>query len=68
MHISIIDDERILTSKIQKKLESEGHRVSAFSRYQDFMREGDARAELYLVDISLMDGSGFDIIRWLRTT
>jgi DNA-binding response OmpR family regulator len=30
------------------------------------MRYGDAKSQLYIIDISLGDGSGFDIIRWLR--
>lgn len=30
------------------------------------MKNWDATSQLYIVDISLWDGSGFDIIRWLR--
>ncbi len=66
MHISIIDDERILGSKIKKKLENEWYAVSAFYSYHDFMMNGDANSQLYIVDISLWDGSWFDIIKWLR--
>jgi len=68
MHISIIDDEKILGSKIKKKLEHEGYIVSAFTGYQDFMSHGDGLSDLYLIDISLGDGSGFDIIQWLRNS
>ena len=67
MHISIIDDEKILSSKIRKKLESEWYAVSDFYSYSDFMKHGDSYSHLYIIDISLWDGSGFDIIRWLRT-
>lgn len=66
MHITIIDDERILGSKIKKKLESEWYAVSNFYSYQGFMKNGDGNSHLYIVDISLGDGSGFDIIDWLR--
>lgn len=66
MHISIIDDEKILGWKIQKKLENEGYAVSVFHSYTDFMMNGDSKSQLYIVDISLGDGSGFDIITWLR--
>lgn len=66
MHISIIDDERILGSKIKKKLENEGYAVSTFYSYSDFMTNGDADSQLYIIDISLWDGSWFDIIKWLR--
>jgi len=66
MHISIIDDEKLLTHKISKKLEGSGYATSSFYGYEDFMRHGDIRSQLYIVDISLRDGSGFDIIKWLR--
>jgi len=66
MHISIIDDEKILANKILKKLQGSGYAASAFHGYRDFMSHGDASSGLYIVDISLSDGTGFDIIRWLR--
>ncbi len=66
MHISIIDNERILVQRIRKKLEFEWYAVSTFLGYKDFFQNGDARSHLYLIDISLGDGSGFDIIQWLR--
>ncbi len=67
MHISIIDDERILGLKIKKKLENEWYAVTIFGSYSDFMAHGSVRSQLYIVDISLGDGSGFDIIIWLRS-
>ena len=67
MHITIVDDEKVLGSKIKKKLENEWYAVSAFYGYNEFMAQGDANSQLYIVDISLWDGSGFDIISWLRT-
>lgn len=68
MYISIIDDEQVLCKKVQKKLEREGYNVQAFFGYNDFMQNGDDMAHLYIIDISLGDGSGFDIIKWIRTT
>lgn len=68
MHISIIDDEKILSEKIAKKVRNYGFSASAFFWYEDFMKHGDAKSQLYIVDISLRDGSGFDIVNWLRDT
>ena len=66
MHISIIDDEKLLVNRVLKKLKSHGYAASAFYGYEDFMLNGDAHSQLYIIDLSLGDGSGFDIIRWLR--
>lgn len=66
MHISLIDDEVILTQKIQKKLLTKGYWVTVFSGYQDFISRWNHYSDLYIIDISLGDGSGFDIIHWLR--
>lgn len=55
MHISIIDDEKVLVSKVLKKLTSHGYAASAFYGYEDFMRNGDASSQLYIVDLSLGD-------------
>lgn len=53
MHISIIDDEKILANMILKKMRNNGYSASAFYGYQDFMRHGDANSDLYIIDISL---------------
>lgn len=68
MHVSIIDDEKVLTSKISKKLILNGYTVSEFYSYQDFMTHGlnVTPSDLYIVDISLKDGTGFQIINALR--
>lgn len=66
MHISIIEDEKILANKVMKKLQNNGYAANAFYGFEDFMRHGDAHSQLYIIDISLGDGSGFDIVHWLR--
>ncbi len=66
MHITLVDDEKILGWKIKKKLEENNFAVSHFTGYDDFMKHYDTSSDLYIIDISLWDGSGFDIIEWLR--
>ncbi|MDD5770125.1 MAG: response regulator transcription factor [Candidatus Gracilibacteria bacterium] len=70
MHISIIDDEKILTNKISKKLKLNGYGVSEFYSFKEFMINGTLSliSDLYIIDISLGDGNGFDIINFLRKT
>jgi DNA-binding response OmpR family regulator len=66
MHITIVDDEKILTNKIEKKLINNGYSVDAFFSYHEFLQGGWNLSDLYIIDISLLDGSGFDIIKYLR--
>lgn len=66
MHITLIDDEQVLGSKIKKKLEQEDFAVSHYSGYTDYMKHGITESDLFIIDISLSDGNGFDIITWLR--
>lgn len=66
MHISLIDDEIILTQKIQKKLKKEGYIVTVYTGYHDFISRWSPLSDLYLIDLSLSDGSGFEVIHYLR--
>lgn len=68
MHISIIDDEKVLTNRISKKLMMNGFTVSEFFSYGDFMTHGlnVTPSDLYIIDISLKDGTWFQIIDTLR--
>jgi DNA-binding response OmpR family regulator len=53
MHITLIDDEKFLSTKIKKRLEEEGFAVSTYLNYDDFMQHGDSKSHLFIVDISL---------------
>jgi DNA-binding response OmpR family regulator len=66
MKVSIIDDEYLLRKKMHEKLQKEGYSVSSFSWYHDFMNSWNFNADLYLIDIWLSDGIGFEIIEWIR--
>lgn len=66
MHISIIEDEITLGEKMRVKLINQWYVVSTYTSYADFMISWNDQSHLYVVDIWLWDGSGFDIIDWLR--
>lgn len=68
MKICIIEDEVLLAERIQQKLERNGYNVSLYNSCTDFMNSHSIDADLYIIDIALGDGSGFDIITWLRET
>lgn len=70
MLISIIDDEKVLTHKISKKLQTHGFQVHEYFRYDDFISyvQKENVSDLYIVDISLWkeNESWFEIIKFLR--
>lgn len=66
MHISIIDDEKILAEKIRKKLEKQWYTVSIYHSCSDFYDAYSIASDLYIIDLGLWEWSWFDIIKWLR--
>lgn len=68
MRITLIDDEKFLTAKIGKKLQDAGFIVEVHHGYNAFMKHADTGSDLYIIDISLSDGSWFDIVKWLRNS
>lgn len=66
MHVTIVEDEVILGQRMVSKLKNQWYIVSIFESYSQFMRRWDNHSHLYVIDIWLWDGSGFDIIEWLR--
>jgi two-component system phosphate regulon response regulator PhoB len=66
MHITIIEDEQILSNNISKKLKKNWFNTMIFNSYNDFMKNDIFISDLYIIDISLIDWSWFDIIKFLR--
>lgn len=66
MHITIIEDEKILSKNISKKLIKNWFSTRVFNWYEEFINEKIKYSDLYIIDISLIDWSGFDIIKHIR--
>lgn len=66
MYITIIEDEKILSDKISKKLIRNWYNTKIYNWYYDFMKDKDNHSDLYIIDISLQDWNWFDIIKYLR--
>jgi len=66
MHITIIEDEKILSKNISKKLKFNWFNTTIFNSYNDFITNNLIKSDLYIVDIWLIDWSWFDIIEYLR--
>mgnify|MGYP001766752987 CR=1 FL=1 len=66
MHITIIEDEKILSKNIAKKLNRNWYNTKIFNSYNEFINENNLNSDLYIIDISLNDWSWFDIIKHIR--
>jgi len=66
MHITIIEDEKILSKNISKKLIKNWFNTKIFNSYKDFINTDTFVADLYIIDLSLIDWSWFDIIKIIR--
>ncbi len=68
MKILLIDDEKILSTSIWKKLEQNGYSVDIIHSLKAYKGVKSDAYGLFIVDLSLGDGSGFDIIDDIRNT
>jgi two-component system catabolic regulation response regulator CreB len=65
--IFVIDDEASITDSVQFALEREGFQVSVFPTGQDALDAlSDQKPSLFVLDVGLTDGSGFDFFRQYR--
>src|SRR5262244_524061 len=63
--ILIVDDEENIGRSLRLILEREGYAVSLCSSTAE-ARAYPHRADAYMVDVRLADGSGIDLVRWMR--
>ena len=66
MHIAIIDDEKILSAWIERKLIQDHYTVTVVNSFAEYRQTDFRNTDLYIIDVSLWDGNGFDIIRELK--
>jgi two-component system nitrogen regulation response regulator NtrX len=66
-HIVVVDDEPNIGLSLRLILEREGYRVTVCGSAAEAQPPGSTgRADLYLLDVRLPDGSGVDLLRALR--
>jgi len=63
--ILIVDDEANIGRSLRLILEREGYAVAVCSSIVE-AKACSGRADLFLLDVRLPDGSGIDLLRWLR--
>lgn len=64
--IYIIDDEKNLNDLVRTYLEKEGYQVTSFYTYDEAYAHIDDDVHLWLVDIMLDRGSGFDLLNAIK--
>jgi two-component system, NtrC family, nitrogen regulation response regulator NtrX len=62
----IVDDEENIGRSLRLILEREGFAVSVCGSLAE-AKAHSQRADVYMIDVRLPDGSGIDLVRWLRT-
>ena len=66
MIISILEDEVLLAKNISKKLTRSGYIVNIYNTVESFKDNFDEKTHLFIIDITLTDGTGFEAIDWIR--
>jgi len=66
MNITIIEDEKLLSSNIAKKLNKNWYNTNIIDSYDSYKNSRYIKSDIYIIDISLRDWSWFDIIEDLR--
>src|SRR5256885_15001965 len=65
--ILIVDDEENIGRSLRMILEREGYAVNVCKSVAEFAKHPDAgRADAYLLDMKLPDGSGIDLLKAVR--
>src|SRR5712671_4408146 len=65
--VLIVDDEENIGRSLRMILEREGYSVNLCKSVAEFKRHPDAgRADVYLLDMKLPDGSGIDLLKAVR--
>jgi two-component system, NtrC family, nitrogen regulation response regulator NtrX len=65
--VLIVDDEENIGRSLRMILEREGYAVNVCRSVAEFRRHPDAqRADAYLFDMKLPDGSGIDLLKFVR--
>lgn len=62
-HITLLEDDPVLGRSLMIKLELEGYKVHWVKSIGEAHQQVEQKSDLWLVDVSLPDGSGIDFIR-----
>jgi two-component system nitrogen regulation response regulator NtrX len=63
--VLIVDDEENIGRSLRLILEREGYAVTTCASIEEAQAHSQ-RADAYLVDVRLPDGSGIDLVRWMK--
>src|SRR5215475_326386 len=64
--IVVVDDEENIGRSLRLILEREGYAVTTCTSIEQ-AKAHPARADAYMIDVRMADGSGIDLVRWMRS-
>ncbi len=67
MKILIVEDSSIISKGLKHYLESEKYSVDISNTYQDALNTLDKNYDLVILDITLPDGNGFDLCKYIKS-
>ena len=66
MKILIVEDNIIISKGLKHYLESEQYNIDIANNYEDALNTLDKNYDLVILDITLPDGNGFDLCKYIK--
>lgn len=64
--IFLVEDDQTIATTLQRRLAEENFRVVLSQTITEFKAQAIADADVFVLDVGLPDGSGFDLVNWIR--
>ena len=67
MKILIVEDNLIISKGLKHYLENEQYNIDVSNTYQDALNTLDKNYDLVILDVTLPDGNGFDLCKYIKS-
>jgi len=66
IRVFVVEDEATIANSLMRSLAEEGFQVTMSRSITEFKSHAVEEADVFVLDIGLPDGSGFDLVEWIR--